>query len=75
MGTFMPMVPALVGLSAGDIASMAYNMQVAFATTVVGLVIGCIGTLTVQVKKRWLAADAARLDFIEARLAQKYVQD
>ena len=75
MGTLIPMGPALVGLSSGDIASMAYNMQVAFATTVVGLVIGAIGTLTVQVKKRWLAADAARLDFIEARLAQKYVQD
>lgn len=74
MGTLIPMGPALVGLSSGDIASMAYNMQVAFATTVVGLVIGAIGTLIVQVKKRWLAADAARLDFIEARLAEKYGQ-
>ena len=35
MGTLIPMGPALVGLSTGDIASMAYNMQVAFATTVV----------------------------------------
>ena len=75
MGTLIPMGPALVGLSSGDIASMAYNMQVAFATTVVGLVIGAIGTLTIQVKKRWLAADASRLDFIEARLAQKYAQN
>lgn len=75
MGTLIPMGPALVGLSSGDIASMAYNMQVAFATTVVGLVIGVIGTLTIQVKKRWLAADASRLDFIEARLAQKYAQN
>lgn len=74
MGTLIPMGPALVGLSSGDIASMAYNMQVAFATTVVGLVIGAIGTLIIQVKKRWLAADAARLDFIEARLAEKYAQ-
>jgi len=49
-------------------------MQVAFATTVVRLVIGAIVRLTVQVKKRWLAADAARLDFIEARLAEKYAQ-
>ena len=49
-------------------------MGPAFATTVVGLVIGAIGTLTVQVKKRWLTADAARLDFIEARLAEKYAQ-
>lgn len=75
MGTLIPMGPALVGLSSGDIASMAYNMQVAFATTVVGLVIGAIGTLTIQVKKRWLAADASRLDFIEARFAQKYAQN
>lgn len=75
MGTLIPMGPALVGLSSGDIASMAYNMQVAFATTVVGLVIGAIGTLTIQIKKRWLAADASRLDFIEARLAQKYAQN
>ena len=75
MGTLIPMGPALVGLSSGDIASMAYNMQVAFATTVVGLVIGAIGTPTIQVKKRWLAADASRLDFIEARLAQKYAQN
>ena len=37
MGTLIPMGPALVGLSTGDIASMAYNMQVAFATTVIGL--------------------------------------
>ena len=75
MGTLIPMGPALVGLSSGDIASMAYNMQVAFATTVVGLVIGAIGTLTILVKNRWLAADASRLDFIEARLAQKYAQN
>lgn len=33
MGTLIPMGPALVGLATGDISSMAYNMQVAFATT------------------------------------------
>ena len=31
MGTLIPMGPALMGLSTGDIGSMAYNMQVAFA--------------------------------------------
>ena len=52
MGTLIPMGPALVGLSTGDIASMAYNMQVAFATTVIGLVAGAVGFLTQQVKQR-----------------------
>ena len=46
MGTLIPMGPALVGLSTGDIASMAYNMQVAFATTVVGLFSAIVGVAT-----------------------------
>ena len=57
MGTLIPMGPALVGLSTGDIASMAYNMQVAFATTVIGLFAGAIGFLTQQVKQRWYLQD------------------
>ena len=48
MGTLIPMGPALAGLASGDIASMAYNMQIAFATTVVGLVAGAVGFLVLQ---------------------------
>ena len=62
MGTLIPMGPALVGLSSGDIASMAYNMQVAFATTVIGLVAGAIGFLTQQVKQRWYLQDMTNLE-------------
>ena len=62
MGTLIPMGPALVGLSTGDIASMAYNMQVAFATTVIGLVAGAVGFLTQQVKQRWYLQDMTNLE-------------
>ena len=62
MGTLIPMGPALVGLSTGDIASMDYNMQVAFATTVIGLVAGAIGFLTQQVKQRWYLQDMTNLE-------------
>lgn len=64
MGTLIPMGPALVGLSTGDIASMAYNMQVAFATTVVGLFSAAIGFVTSLVKTRWYSQDKANLQFI-----------
>ena len=53
MGTLIPMGPALVGLSTGDIATMAYNMQVAFATTVIGLFAAGIGFVTKQAHQRW----------------------
>ena len=64
MGTLIPMGPALVGLSTGDIASMAYNMQVAFATTVVGLFAAGIGFITQQVKQRWYLQDMTNLEFV-----------
>lgn len=64
MGTLIPMGPALVGLSTGDIASMAYNMQVAFATTVVGLFSAAVGFVTGQVKSRWYQHDSINLQFL-----------
>ena len=64
MGTLIPMGPALVGLASGDIASMAYNMQVAFGTTVVGLVVSAIGFLTQQVKERWAVKNLTILEYL-----------
>ncbi|PID92813.1 MAG: hypothetical protein CSA96_01330 [Bacteroidetes bacterium] len=68
MGTLIPMGPALVGLASGDVASMASNMQVAFATTVVGIFTGAVGFITLQVKQRWYADDLNTLDYISESL-------
>lgn len=64
MGTLIPMGPALAGLAAGDIESMARNMQVAFSTTVTGLVAAAIGFITQQVKQRWYQQDMTNLDYL-----------
>ena len=71
MGTLIPMGPALAGLASGDIASMAYNLQIAFATTVVGLVAGAVGFLTQQVKQRWYLQDMTNLEFLSELLNEK----
>lgn len=71
MGTLIPMGPALVGLSEGDIASMAYNMQVAFATTVVGLFSAAVGFVTLHLKQGWYQRDMMRLEFIAGLLDEK----
>ena len=71
MGTLIPMGPALVGLASGDIASMATNMQMAFATTVIGLLIGAIGFTVLQVKKRWCMQEMNELEFIVELLKDK----
>ena len=71
MGTLIPMGPALVGLATGDISAMAYNMQVAFATTVVGMVIAAIGVTTLQVRQRWYARELNNLEYVRQLLCDE----
>ena len=61
----------MLGLSTGDIAGMAYNMQVAFATTVVGLFAAAIGVITQQAKRRWFMYDLTRLEYVADLIHQK----
>lgn len=70
VGTLISMSPALVGLSTGDISGMAYNMQVVFATTVVGLVISSVGLITLQLKQRWYARDLNSLEYVARVMLQ-----
>ena len=67
MGTLIPMGPALAGLASGDIASMAYNIQIAFATTVVGCFIAGIELLVYSVKKHWFADEISNLIYLLER--------
>ena len=64
MGTLIPMGPALAGLASGDIASMAYNMQIAFATTVVGCLVAGVGLLVYSVKRHWYTEEISNLQYV-----------
>lgn len=63
MGTLIPMGPALAGLASGNIGSMAYNMQIAFATTVVGIFVAGVGLLLHSVKRHWFADEISSLEY------------
>ena len=70
MGTLIPMGPALAGLSSGNIEQMSSNMQVAFATTVIGLFSAAVGFVTQQIKQRWYLADMSNLEFVAELLKE-----
>ncbi|GIZ16423.1 MotA/TolQ/ExbB proton channel family protein [Capnocytophaga catalasegens] len=74
IGTLIAMSPALVGLSSGDISGMAYNMQIVFATTVVGLVISMIGLVAQQLRQRWHLQASNNLYYISQVYNQNNVQ-
>ena len=75
IGTLISMSPALVGLSTGDISGMAYNMQVVFSATVVGLVISAVGLFTQQLKTRWYAKDVNNLEFVSRIYAESHEKE
>ena len=64
MCTLIPMGPALGNLAEGNISSMAQNMQIAFATTVIGLVIAAVGTLVYIVKRHWYSDEISNLRYV-----------
>lgn len=70
MGTLIPLGPALVGLAEGDLATMASNMVVAFATTVVGVLISLIALAVHSAKQRWYREDSILLTFASERSAE-----
>jgi hypothetical protein len=58
------MGPALLGLSAGDIDTLANNLIIAFGTTVVGLMAGAIGFMVATVRTRWYKHDISDIEYL-----------
>ena len=71
MGTLIPMGPALIGLSAGDIDVMARNLVVAFSTTVLGLLVGGICYGIWLVRRQWYARDLSDIEYVYQRLCEQ----
>ncbi len=62
MGTLIPMGPALMSISRGDLAAMSQDLIIAFGTTVVGLLVGSICYVMLVVRQQWYARDLARVE-------------
>jgi len=71
MGTLIPMGPALINLSEGQLDQMAQNLIVAFATTVIGLMVGgiCYGAYVVRL--RWYRQDLSDIEYIVKLLKEE----
>jgi len=72
MGTLIPLGPALIALSKGDVEQLATNLITAFATTVLGLIVGGVGYVLSIVKKRWYLQDLSDMEYIAKSLGGVY---
>ncbi|MHC1636145.1 MAG: MotA/TolQ/ExbB proton channel family protein [Candidatus Methanospirareceae archaeon] len=64
MGTLIPMGPALLALTKGDINTLANNLIIAFGTTVVGLLIGGVSYVIYTIRRRWYDDDMSDIRYI-----------
>lgn len=64
MGTLIPMGPALLALTRGDINTLASNLIIAFGTTVIGLLIGGLSYFIFTVRTRWYKHDMNDIHYI-----------
>lgn len=64
MGTLIPMGPALLALTRGDVNTLANNLIIAFGTTVVGLLIGGVSYVIYTMRRRWYEDDMNDIKYI-----------
>lgn len=71
MGTLIPLGPALIGLTDGNIDELATNLVIAFATTVVGLFVAGISFCLTTIRNRWYWQDMIDIDYLIDALEEK----
>lgn len=68
MGTLIPLGPALLALSGGDVETLANNLIVAFGTTVQGLVVAAVSFCILTGKERWYNKDIRDMEYYAERM-------
>ena len=71
MGTLIPMGPGLAALGAGDIATLAQSLTVAFDTTIVGIGSGALAYVLSKVRRGWYEHYLSDLDALTDALLDK----
>ncbi|WP_422923419.1 MotA/TolQ/ExbB proton channel family protein [Singulisphaera sp. PoT] len=64
IGTLLPLGPALRGLASDDLAALAGDLEIAFTSTVFGLLVGGAAYAAGIVRRNWYDQDVADLEFV-----------
>lgn len=68
MGTLIPMGPALLALTEGDIYTLASSLIFAFGTTVLGLLVGGVAYVITTARQHWCDKDMNDMRYISEML-------
>ena len=53
MGTLIPLGPGIVALGTGDVQTLSSSMEMAFDTTIAGVISAAVCSVLTGIRKRW----------------------
>jgi biopolymer transport protein ExbB/TolQ len=62
MGTLIPLAPGLAALERGDVGALAADLRIAFAATVIGLLVGTLAFALTLTRTRLYTEDLTALE-------------
>ena len=71
MGTLIPLGPGITAMNEGDIATLAASLNIAFDTTVVGLIASIVVMAMVRLRRHWYEDYLSNLDAVMATVLAK----
>ena len=71
MGTLIPLGPGITAMNEGDLATLSTSLNIAFDTTVVGLITAVVALVVVRFRRHWYEDYLVRMDALFTAILAK----
>ena len=75
LGTLIPLGPGIVALGQGDTVTLSESMNVAFDTTIAGVISAAVASVISHIRKRWYNDDMVSLETLMEAVLEEVTAD
>ena len=75
LGTLIPLGPGIVALGQGDTVTLSESMNVAFDTTIAGVISAAVASVISHIRKRWYNDDMVSLETLMEAVLEEVTGD
>ena len=75
LGTLIPLGPGIVALGQGDTVTLSESMNVAFDTTIAGVIAAAVASVISHIRKRWYNDDMVSLETLMEAVLEEVTSD
>lgn len=75
LGTLIPLGPGIVALGNGDTVTLSESMNVAFDTTIAGVISAAVASVISHLRKRWYGDDMVTLETLMETVLEEVLEE